>query len=128
MIHHKHLQAIDTIIWKHLRWEINSGIITLTQNSKAIYAKINNNHRAQVAIENVIKKLPKTIGSCVSITGEYIFAPIETVEQKVDFAEVKASAIGQVLVEHKNETLRLMEQFADSLKELRDIKKEYNLL
>ena len=119
------LKDVETHIHKHLPYGfIQDSRVNITYNEKAWYVKIlDPNPMLKLSIKRIIKTLPKTMGYFEYPTGRFIFAPNETPQQKVDFAEVKSFAIGHEMLDAYKVILEMKEQFADTLREMLELKK-----
>lgn len=120
------LQDVEKHIHKHLHYGfIQNSRVNITFNDKAWYVKvIDPNPMLNMSIQRVIKTLPETMGYFEYPKDKFIFAPIETKQQKYDFAEVKSCAIGNEMLNKYKIILEMKQQFADNLKEMLELKKE----
>lgn len=123
------LDDVSKYIHKHIGMEANYRNVTLSFNDVAWYVKASNKSRnaaISLKIKLMLEKLPKTIGH-FECEGKHMFAPIETPQQLYKFTEAKASLIGNDVLEDLKRVLEKKQAFADELKNMIAIKKEFNL-
>lgn len=120
------MKRIETIIQNNLKTELNWGTLLLGKNDKALYLKFGPHAGSNTkrSIDAMIKKLPPNTGIYYDEKIQIVFAPIETPEQKLSFAEAKACVVGQKMVKHQEQTLVLMAQYKDALQEMVEMKRE----
>jgi len=120
------LSDVEKHVHKYLPYGfIQNSRVKITYNDKAYYIKIiNPNPMLNITIKKIIKYLPSTMGYFEYPTNCFIFAPIETPQQKYDFAEVKSCAIGNEMLDKYKLILEMKQQFADNLKEMLELKKD----
>ncbi len=121
------LAQIEKKAWEILKHELSWGGITLTKNSKAIYLTFKTpSHKNGLAVKKLLNVL-KNDGHFFD-HDTLVLAPIETNEQRLSFAEVKASLVGTRVLKHQEQTIKLLAEFRDSLQELKDLKVELGVL
>ena len=121
------LKDVDNIIHKYIDFMyINSGSVKITYNDKAWYVRTNS-PPAIAKINVVIKSLPDTIGYFEYPNNTFIFAPIESPQQKVDFAEIQAVAIGYELLEKQKKVLEVKTLYKESLQNMLNLKKTLDI-
>ena len=117
------MNLINKHINKYLNSDINWKRIIVTKNEKAYYLQIKPGVINSINFQRFLKTLPKTVDYFIDKKERYVFGLVETNQNKLDFAEVKACSIGEYLLEKKKEVLALMDEFKDSLQELSEAKK-----
>lgn len=125
-------KLIWNLIWNSFKIEINTSSIRITSNEIGYYIRLNNfngsnKNITRKKLESFMTKLPSDV-DCFEDNGVYVFAVVDTDEKRVKFAEAKASLIGRRLLDKKKETVVLMKMYLESLKDLRDVKAELNML
>lgn len=121
------LAHIEKKVWEFLKHELSWGGATLSKNSKGIYLTFKNpTHMKGLSVKKLLHAL-RGVGHFFD--GDMmVLAPIETDEQRLSFAEVKASLVGTRVLKHQEQTIKLLAEFRDSLQELKDLKVELGVL
>jgi len=111
------LAQIEKKIWEAFKHEMTWGNTSLKKNEKAVFLTFRNpNSMNGLSMKKLMHALRGvgtfTDGDCM------VFAPIDTIEQKVALAEIKASLVGTRVLKHQEKMIELLAGFKESLQEL----------
>lgn len=121
------LAQIEKRVWEKLKHEMTFGGATLSKSEHAIHLTFRSEASLKsLAMKQLMHVIPK-VGQFVD-GNKLVLAPIDTPEQRLKFAELKASIVGTRVVKHQEKMIELLASFKDSLQELKDLKVEMGII
>lgn len=115
------LVQIEKKVWEALKHEMTWGGATLKKNDKALFITFKTvSHMNGLAVKKLMNSL-RGVGSFID-NDCLVLAPVDTAEQKVSLAEIKASLVGTRVLKHQEKMIELLAGFKDSLLELKNMK------
>lgn len=99
--------------------------VSYTLNDSAYYVTANSS-RGEKRIQDILEKMPDTMVHYVDLDGRHLFGSVSTLENEYNFEMAKVQAIGSKLLQHENETIKIMEEYKNVLLDFIEVKRMYN--